>query len=99
MSFAEVMHINRQHSKPIYRQISEQICIQIGEGRLPVGTQLPPVRQLAEMLGITRVTAQNAYSELQAGGWVESTVGRGTFVSAASQIEDLQIALEQPITA
>lgn len=99
MSFAELLQVNRQRQQPLYQQIAEQIRVQIGAGRLPAGTQLPTVRQLAGMLGVTRVTAQNAYSELQAGGWVESTVGRGTFVSAASQIEDLQIALEQPITA
>ncbi len=98
MSFAELLQVNRQRQQPLYQQIAEQIRVQIGAGRLPAGTQLPTVRQLAGMLGITRVTAQNAYSELQSGGWVESTVGRGTFVSAASQIESLQIALQQPIT-
>ncbi|MHB8627701.1 MAG: MocR-like pyridoxine biosynthesis transcription factor PdxR [Aggregatilineales bacterium] len=99
MSFSELLQVNRQRQQPLYQQIAEQIRVQIGAGRLPAGTQLPTVRQLAGMLGVTRVTAQNAYSELQSGGWVESTVGRGTFVSAASQIEELQIALQQPITA
>ncbi len=34
---------------------------------------------------MTRLTAQNAYAELQADGWLEATVGRGTFVSSAVQ--------------
>lgn len=45
------------------------------------------MRQLAQQLGVTRLTVHSAYSELQAGGWIEATVGRGTFV--AEQIEQL----------
>jgi 2-aminoadipate transaminase len=36
---------------------------------------------------VTRLTIHSAYAELQAGGWIEATVGRGTFV--AEQIEQL----------
>ncbi len=42
------------------------------------------MRELARQLGVTRLTIHSAYSELQAGGWVEATVGRGTFVAAQS---------------
>jgi DNA-binding transcriptional MocR family regulator len=98
MPFAQSLHIDRNRSQPLYRQIAEQIRVQIGEGQLPPGTQLPTVRQLAEMLGITRVTAQNAYGELQSSGWIESTVGRGTFVTASAQNDDLLAALGRRIT-
>jgi DNA-binding transcriptional MocR family regulator len=93
MSFAHLLELNRQRSQPLYRQIAEQIRVQIGEGRLPAGTRLPTVRQLAETLGVTRVTAQNAYSELQASGLVESTVGRGTFVVGSPQTDELITAI------
>ena len=93
MSFAHLLQLNRQRSQPLYRQIAEQIRVQIGEGRLPAGTRLPTVRQLAEALGVTRVTAQNAYSELQANGLVESTVGRGTFVVGSPQTDELITAI------
>jgi DNA-binding transcriptional MocR family regulator len=93
------LHIDRTRSQPIYRQIADQIRIQIGEGRLPLGAQLPTVRQLAESLGVTRVTVQNAYSELQSGGWIESTVGRGTFVSTAGHNSELLSVVEKGITA
>src|SRR5690606_3564220 len=36
---------------------------------------------LAADLGVTRLTVQTAYGALQEAGWIESTVGRGTFVS------------------
>ncbi len=82
--------IAREAKIAIYRQIAEQIKTQISNGRLPASTRLPTVRKLATDLGVTRITVQNAYNELQAGGWVEATVGRGTFVSPSVQ----QISLE-----
>ncbi len=98
MTFVQTLHIDRNRSQPLYRQIAEQIRVQIGEGHLPPGTQLPTVRQLAEIVGVTRVTAQNAYGELQAGGWIESTVGRGTFVTATAQNRDLLAAMGRWVT-
>ena len=99
MSIAHLLELNRQRSQPLYRQIAEQIRVQIAEGRLPAGTRLPTVRQLAETLGVTRVTAQNAYSELQANGLVESTVGRGTFVVGSPQTDELITAIVKEETA
>src|SRR5258708_37421922 len=76
--------IDRRSDSPIYRQIAEQIRLQISDGRLPIGTRLPTVRELASTLHITRLTVQNAYRDLQAGGWIESMVGRGRFVFASA---------------
>ena len=98
VSFAHLLEINRQRGQPLYKQIAEQIKLQISEGRLPVGTQLPTVRYLAESLDIARVTAQNAYGELQAEGWIESTVGRGTYVIAPPRNQDLLTAVSQHTT-
>ncbi len=66
---------------PLYRQIAEQVEQLIESGRLATGTRLPTVRQLAADLGVTVVTVQNAYSELQEEGLAEAVVGRGTFVT------------------
>ncbi len=77
--------LRRRGDQPLYRQIADQIRDRIGEGTLPAGTQLPTVRRLAEELGVTRITVQTAYAELQSGGWIEATVGRGTFVSDAAR--------------
>lgn len=73
--------LDRNHAKPLYLQLSEQLQERIRSGSLPAGVKLPPVRNLATDLGLTRLTVHNAYSELQAGGWVEAYVGRGTFVA------------------
>ncbi|WP_420642639.1 PLP-dependent aminotransferase family protein [Candidatus Leptofilum sp.] len=90
--------INRDSKPPLYRQIAEQIKTQISNGRLPANSRLPTVRGLARSLGVTRLTVQNAYAELQADGWVEATVGRGTFVSTAVQQMSLQPTIGQYLT-
>lgn len=75
------INLNRNNNVALYRQIAEQVKSEIGRGQLPGGARLPTVRQLARELGVTRLTVQNAYGDLQSGGWIEATVGRGTFVS------------------
>lgn len=76
--------LDRARTQAIYQQIAEQFEQQICAGKLPVGTRLPTIRELAAALGVTRLTAHSAYAELQARGWVESVVGRGTFVTSAA---------------
>jgi DNA-binding transcriptional MocR family regulator len=80
------IELDRAGRVPIYQQVAGQIKEMIGGGALPAGARLPTIRRLAEQLGVTRLTVQTAYAELQSGGWVESTIGRGTFVSAEVQV-------------
>lgn len=79
--------LDRANREPLYRQLAASVQQRIRSGALPPRTRLPTVRQLAQQLGVTRLTVHSAYAELQAGGWIEATVGRGTFV--AEQIEQL----------
>jgi DNA-binding transcriptional MocR family regulator len=79
--------LDRSSREPLYRQLAGSLQQRIRSGALPPCTRLPTVRQLAQQLGVTRLTVHSAYAELQSGGWVEATVGRGTFV--AERIEEL----------
>lgn len=79
--------LDRSSREPLYRQLAASVQQRIRSGALPPRTRLPTVRQLAQQLGVTRLTVHSAYAELQAGGWLEATVGRGTFV--AERIEQL----------
>jgi 2-aminoadipate transaminase len=79
--------LDRGSREPLYRQLATSVQQRIRSGALPPRTRLPTVRQLAQQLGVTRLTVHSAYAELQAGGWLEATVGRGTFV--AERIEQL----------
>lgn len=67
---------------PIYQQIFDQIAERIRSGAFPDGFRLPPTRMLAGQLGTHRNTIVRAYAELEAAGFLSSTVGRGTFVRA-----------------
>ncbi|MGZ3598406.1 MAG: MocR-like pyridoxine biosynthesis transcription factor PdxR [Ktedonobacterales bacterium] len=74
--------IERESDVPLYRQLANQLRTLIRTGSLPPGARLPPVREVAAELGLTRLTVHSAYAELQAQGLTEAVVGRGTFVAA-----------------
>src|ERR1700742_3846143 len=60
----------------------ERLAQSIRLGVLADGEQLPPERELADLLGVSRVTLREAIKALREGGLVESRRGRGggTFV-------------------
>jgi DNA-binding transcriptional MocR family regulator len=71
-------------TRPLYRRIVELIERGVGRGALTPGFRLPPERELARSLHVSRATVVSAYRELEAKGLVRGYVGRGTFVSASS---------------
>ncbi|NVC24030.1 GntR family transcriptional regulator [Kocuria rosea] len=77
------------------RPPSEQLRHRVQQGRadgtLPAGTRLPPVRRLAEALGLAAGTVAKAYRELEAAGVIETRGRRGSFVRAADRTEDLAV--------
>ena len=77
--------INNHASIPIYEQISSQIKALIMSGELKAGEALPSIRGLAKSLHISVLTVQKAYDALQADGFIETTAGKGCFVSAQNQ--------------
>jgi GntR family transcriptional regulator len=77
-------------SVPAYAQIEDQLAVRIESGELPAGERLPPERELAEGLGVSRMTVRQALSSLAARGLVERGVGRGTFVARGKLDHDLR---------
>lgn len=73
--------INRQSQLPIHVQLKAQLTHLIQAGKLPPGTQLPTVRQLAGFLRINRNTAARVFADLEREGHLECERGRGTFVT------------------
>ena len=61
----------------IYRQLLDAIL----DGRLRSGERLPPTRDLAQRLEVSRNTVAVAYERLTAEGFLVSRVGAGTFVA------------------
>lgn len=62
----------------IYRQLRDAVL----DGRLHPGERLPPTRELAQRLDVSRNTVAAAYERLTAEGFLISRVGAGTFVQA-----------------
>jgi GntR family transcriptional regulator / MocR family aminotransferase len=58
-----------------------QIRTAVVSGRLAEGDRLPPTRQLADQLGVSRQTITMVYGQLVAEGYLEGRAGGGTFVS------------------
>lgn len=77
--------ISSNTSKPIYEQITSQLKAQIMRGDLQTGDPIPSMRALAKSLHISVITVQRAYEDLQRDGFIETTVGRGSFVSAQNK--------------
>ena len=77
--------ISTSSEKPIYEQITSQIKGSIMTGTLKTGDAMPSMRSLAKSLHVSVITVQRAYEELQRDGFIESGVGRGTFVSARNK--------------
>lgn len=54
-------------------------------GELQTGDLLPSMRGLAKSIHVSVITVQRAYEDLQRDGFIETTVGRGSFVSAQNK--------------
>ncbi|MBV7260324.1 FadR/GntR family transcriptional regulator [Erythrobacter crassostreae] len=67
--------------KRLFQSVAEQIAALIDEGAFPPGTRLPGERELAEKLGVSRVTIREAEIALQAVGRLEIKTGSGVYVS------------------
>jgi GntR family transcriptional regulator len=78
--FGEGWAVAGESAKPAWVQIEEQLTERIEAGRLAAGERLPPERELAEYLSVSRMTVRQALASLAARGLVERGVGRGTFV-------------------
>lgn len=62
---------------PLYRQLIDQLRVEVFSGRLAPGAMLPSVRQVAQDLGINPMTVSKAYSRLQEEGVLERVPGTG----------------------
>ncbi len=81
--------IDRASGVPAYAQIEERLVELIESHRLDVGDRVPPERDLAAWVGVSRMTARAALRSLAVRGVLERDVGRGTFVARTKVDHDL----------
>src|SRR5438477_2589800 len=67
---------------PLGQQVMDELRRRVQAGSLGPGERLPPVRSLAQTLGVTPETVAIAYKRLVEEGYLRGEVGRGTFVAA-----------------
>ena len=82
--------ISYQSKDPIYIQIVSQIKKLVLDGKLKPGDSIPAMRTLAKDLSVSVITVQKAYEILRDEGFLNTVVGKGTFVEKP-EIHDLKI--------
>jgi len=78
---ADWVRIDQRGTGPLFDQLRTQIIDGVRDGRLPPGTRLPTVRELAGQLGLAVNTVARAYRELESAGILETRGRFGTFVA------------------
>ncbi len=80
------MPIQSIEPRRLYRQIADQIRTLIRSGEFPAGSRLPPERDLAKQLGVSRPSVREALIALEVEGLVEVRIGSGIYVLAPSHV-------------
>jgi GntR family transcriptional repressor for pyruvate dehydrogenase complex len=75
------MPLQAVESRRLYRQIADQIAALIDSGEYKPGSRLPPERDLAKQLGVSRPSVREALIALEVEGYVEVRVGSGVYVT------------------
>lgn len=78
------IRINQADTAPMYLQIANGLAAKIKNAILSAGTKLPPERELAKLVEVSRTTIINAYRLLEEQGLVTTRVGSGTYVTELS---------------
>jgi GntR family transcriptional regulator len=83
-----------------YQRLASLLRHRIAKGEYPLGTQLPPITQLADDRGVAVVTVRQAYELLSKEGLIRSQRGVGTHVAALpAATGDLELAINDPFAA
>ena len=74
------VHISLEGRRDLVGQIYQQVRDAILDGRLKAGEIVPPTRELARRLTVSRNTVGVAYDRLIGEGFIETRRGAGTYV-------------------
>jgi len=77
------LHLALEPGSPLRSQLERQLRQGIRSGRLRTAARLPPSRELARELGVSRGVVVDAYSQLVAEGYLVARRGSGTEVAAS----------------
>jgi GntR family transcriptional regulator len=81
-ALAQVLHsLDASSPQPLYLQLQQALHAAIEQGLLPVDQALPAERQLAQDLGVSRITVRKAIEGLAQQGLLQRRQGAGNFVA------------------
>ena len=88
----------------LYRQIANAIMESIQRGEFAPGAALPPERELAKQLGVSRSSVREALIALEMTGWVDIRTGNGVFAMqplppASAPVAEADYSLEDLLQA
>lgn len=89
------IYLDNNLPTPLYIQLFIQLKNLIVEGVLQPNEKLPPIRKLAQQLGVNTITVVNAYKKLESEGLAYSIVGSGTYVASFNRHEQPLPHLEE----
>lgn len=81
-SLWQELTLDRSADTPLTRQLAAALRALVASGTLMAGERLPPTRELAAQLRLSRGTVTEVFETLCAEGYLEARVGAGTFVRA-----------------
>jgi DNA-binding FadR family transcriptional regulator len=70
----------------LYRQIADRIGALITSGEFPPGSRLPPERDLANQLHVSRTSVREALIALELSGLIDIRMGSGIYVKAQTPV-------------
>ena len=98
MKYAEAWRVNKALREPFTKQLVENIRWSISTGRIRRGEKLPPLRDLAQELGLGMHTVRNAYKQLEEEGFLRTRPHYGTIVlGGVTEKPELERQLEVAI--
>lgn len=83
------IRVDRDADVPVGVQLEWALGRAIRAGALAPGDRLPPLRELAEEVGVNPNTLRAVYARLEAAGLIKARHGSGTFVTGQAGVEDL----------
>ena len=91
------MPIQTIEPRRLYRQIADQLRGLVERGEYEVGSRLPPERDLALQLGVSRPSVREALIALEVEGLVEVRMGSGIYVRPLAEASTRPVSAEGPL--
>src|SRR6185369_11332598 len=91
------MPIQTIEPRRLYRQIADQLRGLVERGEYAIGSKLPPERDLALQLGVSRPSVREALIALEVEGLVEVRMGSGVYVLPPERARAREVSAEGPL--